>query len=319
MISRRTALATSVAFLTSAFSGKLAGAAVSGGYRRGRRRLPSGCVLSYCEFGEPSGPLVFYFHGTPGSCIEAGLIEEEACQAGVRLIAIDRPGIGSSSYQAQRCILDWPRNVVELADCLGYSDSSFGILGLSGGAPYASACALRIPDRLTHVAIVSGHTPPNSPGVCAGSADNSIAFLGNHPRLGRFGVKLISRRLDRRPDKVVEKVSKEWTASDKKLILCNPRYYNHMVAMLNEATQCGPDGVVTDVRLLGSCWGFELCAIQGVSVSIWQGGCDRIAHPTMGKYFNRQIVGSELTIDPRAGHVTVLKWHAMEILSKFHV
>lgn len=219
MISRRTALATSVAFLTNAFSGQLAWAAVSGSYRRGRRRLPSGCVLSYCEFGEPSGPLVFYFHGTPGSCIEAGLIEEEACQAGVRLIAIDRPGIGSSSYQAQRCILDWPRNVVELADCLGYSDSSFGILGLSGGAPYASACALRIPDRLTHVAIVSGHTPPNSPGVCAGSADNSIAFLGNHPRLGRFGVKLISRRLDRRPDRVVEKVSKEWTASDKKLIL----------------------------------------------------------------------------------------------------
>ena len=132
MISRRTALVASAAFLTTAVTGQLGRAAVSGHYRRGRMRLPSGCVLSYCEFGEPSGPLVFYFHGTPGSCIEAGLIEEEACQTGVRLIAIDRPGIGSSRYQPQRRILDWPQQVVQLADCLGYSDSSFGIIGLSG-------------------------------------------------------------------------------------------------------------------------------------------------------------------------------------------
>lgn len=318
MITRRTALAASATFLTSAISGQLARAASRSNYRRGRVRLPSGCILSYCEFGEPSGPLVFYFHGTPGSCIEAGLIEEEACQTGVRLIAIDRPGIGSSTYQPQRCILDWPGQVVQLADCLGYSNSSFGVIGFSGGAPSATACALRIPERLTHVAIVSGHTPPNSPGVCPGSSDNAIVFLDNHPRLGRRGVKLISRRLDRHPDKVVDKISKNWTTVDKQLVLCNPRYYNHLVTMLEEAVKCGPEGVMTDVRLLGSCWGFQLCAIQGVGVSLWQGGCDRIADPSMGRYFNRQIAGSELTIDPPAGHVTILKWHALEILSRFH-
>ncbi len=318
MITRRTALTATAGLFANAFTLPASNAALSGGYRRGRARLPNGCRLSYCEFGEPTGPLVFYFHGTPGSCLEAGLIEEEACQAGVRLIAIDRPGIGSSSYQPQRCILDWPQDVVMLADYLGYSNSAFGVVGTSGGAPYASACALRIPERLTHVAIVSGHTPPNAPGVCKGSADDAIAFIDNHPRLGRFGVKLISRRLDRRPDKVVEKISKDWTAADRQLVLCNPRYYSHLVAMLNEATQCGPDGVITDVRLLGNCWGFQLCAIQGVGVSIWQGGCDRIAPPSMGHYFHRQIAGSELTIDPRAGHVTMLKWHALNILSRFH-
>ena len=312
-------MAASAAFFTNAIAGQLASASHPSRYRNNRARLANGCVLSYSEFGEPSGPLVFYFHGTPGACLEAGLIEEEACQTGVRLIAVDRPGIGTSTYLPNRRILDWPDNVVQLADCLGYANSSFGILGLSGGAPYASACALRIPERLTHVAIVSGHTPPNAPGVCRGSADNAIAFMDNHPRLGRLGVKIIDRRLNRRPDKVVEKISKDWSASDKQLVLCNPRYYNHLVAMLDDATECGPEGVVTDVRLLGNCWGFRLSSIQGVGVSIWQGGCDRIAHPSMGHYFNQQIAGSELTIDPRAGHVTVLKWHALEILSRFHV
>lgn len=319
MITRRTALRTGIALLSSSFTTAMAAASFRSGSRQRTVRLRCGRVLSYREYGNPAGPLVFYFHGTPGSRHEAGLIEDDVCCAGVRLIAVDRPGIGCSSYAPCRQILDWPRDVVQLAECLGHGASAFGILALSGGAPYAAACALCIPHRLTHTAIVSGHTPPDACGVCPGSEDNKISLVASHQGLAMLGIGLIGRRLRRKPDKVIEKVTDAWTAADKQLVLCNPRYRRNLVANLRTATQCGPQGVVTDTQLLGKPWGFTLSCVPGTNVSIWQGGCDRIAHPSMGRYFHRALVGSRLYVDNCAGHVTMLKWHAGEILSQFYV
>ena len=319
MITRRLALSTTAALFANACVGSPTQAALR---RRGgtaNSSLSGGRVLAYCEFGEPSGPLVFYFHGTPGSRLEAVLLDQEARQAGIRLVAVDRPGIGNSTHAPCRKILDWPQDMVNLADTLGCGDSAFGVMGLSGGAPYATACAYTIPERLTHVAVVSGHTPPNAPGVSPGSEDRSISFLNNHPRLARRGVNFVARRLDRKPDKIVRRVSKNWSAADKQLVLGNPQYYQQLVSTLDAATRCGSEGVLTDVRLLGSSWGFSLNAIHGVGVSIWQGGCDRIANTSMAEYFHRQIAGSELTIDPRAGHLSMIKWHAPEIFARFQV
>ncbi len=317
MISRRGALVAGAAFFSAAWPTSPAMGRSTHTCRDRLVRLKGGRVLSYREYGNPAGPLVLYFHGTPGSRFEAGLIEDDACCAGVRLVSIDRPGMGCSTYDACRRILDWPCDAVELADTLGGCGSPFGILALSGGAPYAAACALRIPERLTHVAIVSGHTPPDAPGVCPGSEDKKIALIARHQRLGNLALGLISRRLDRKPEKVITKATSSWTAADRQLVLCNPRHHRNLIANLAAATHCGPHGAVTDIHLLGSPWCFSLGAIQGVNVSIWQGGCDPIATPSMGRYFHRHIAGSELRIDPHAGHVTMFKWHAAEILARF--
>ncbi len=285
--------------------------------REGSLKLCDGRCLAYREYGDPHGQLVFYFHGTPGSRLEVALVSDEAYSAGIHLIAVDRPGLGRSTYDPCRRILDWPSDVAALADSFGYTDRQFGVLGFSGGAPYASACVLRMPHRINHAAIVSGHSPLGSPGVCSGSQDKMIRLITKRPRLGKMGIGFINRRLDRRPDKIVNMIAKKWTAADRQLVLCNPHYYRHLIENLNEAGRCGAAGMVKDIRLLGSCWGFQLCQLQGVPVSIWQGGCDQIATPSMGRYFHRTIAESELIVDPRAGHVTMLKWHIHEIYSRF--
>ncbi|MEM9352701.1 MAG: alpha/beta hydrolase [Planctomycetota bacterium] len=272
--------------------------------------------LGYRIFGNPDGPPVFYFHGTPGSRLEAALIQCEARAAGVRLIAVDRPGMGRSAYQSCRRILDWPCDVERLAECLGLGGQRFGIVGLSGGAPYAASCAICIPERLTHVAIVSGYAPLGAPGVCPGNQDELIELVAKRPRLAKGFFGLIGKRLDKRPDKVVQRVTKGWTAADKRMVLCNPVHYRQLVANLNAATACGPQGIVTDIRLLAGCWGFDVSSICGVPVSIWQGCCDRIATPSMGRYFHERIAGSELHLDPDGGHVTTLKCNAVQILSR---
>jgi hypothetical protein len=128
---------------------------------------------------------------------------------------------------------------------------------------------------------------------------------------------LLAKRLRKRPDKILQHVTSGWTADYRRLVLCTPKLRRQLVLNLQEASRCGPHGVIKDIRLLGGCWGFELCEVPGENISIWQGGCDRIAPPSMGRYFHEQMVGSELIVDPTAGHVTVLKRHAPEILSRF--
>jgi len=316
MITRRGALAVGLSLLPAATFCKNAVAAAAP-LNEGRIRLPSGRRLGYAEFGNPSGPLVLYFHGTPGSRVDAMLIEGEAIAAGVRLMAVERPGIGLSDYQSGRRILAWPADVEGFVEALGYAGTSFGIVALSGGAPYALACVKCIPHRLTHAAIVSGHTPPGAAGVTPGNQDRLIAFISRRPRLSTVGFNVAIRTLHRNPDKMARRVMQSWSESDRQLVRCNPEYYRGLIRTLNEATRCGSTGILREVQLLGSPWGFRLCDLPPASVSIWHGGCDPIAPVSMGHYFHRQIAGSELIIDPAAGHITMPKWHAAEILSRF--
>ena len=317
MLTRREVLATGGVFLATALPNTQKIFADSPQRTEGRVRLSNGRWLSYREYGNPYGHPVFYFHGTPGSRLEVSLCNQNTCCSGARIIAVDRPGIGRSSYQKNRRILDWPCDVVELAAALGYANSSFGIIGLSGGAPYAAVCAAKIPDRLTHVAIISGHTPPDAYGACPGIHDKSITTISRHQRAGKRVLNVVRQRLDRKPKKVIARVTQQWTTADRKVIYCNPKNYHNLVMSLREVFRCGPQGIVTDIHLLGSNWGFCLSDIQNVPVSLWQGGCDRIVTPSMAHYFHKHIAGSDLTIDPQAGHVSMFRNHTNEILSRF--
>lgn len=319
MISRREALITGLSMTGLALAPRPRVASANEFVQKvdGRLRMPDGRTLGYAECGDPAGPLVLYFHGTPGSRLEATLIAEEAAAAGVRLVSLGRPGMGLSTYDPNRRITDWPADVACAVEALGYGGTSFGILAMSGGTPYALACVRAMPERLTHVAICSGHTPPDAPGVSPGNQDKLIAFVVRRPRLAATGFNVVIRRLHRKPDAVAERIAKSWSAADRQLVFCDPVLYRALIDNLNEASRCGSAGIITDVTLLGSCWGFRLCDLPPASISIWQGGCDPIAPPSMGHYMQRQLAGSELIIDPKAGHVTMLKWHAREIFARF--
>ncbi len=102
-------------------------------------------------------PPLLYFHGFPGSHVQARAFDHAASALGVRVVALDRPGKGLSDFAADRRLLDWPADVVEAADALELE--RFAVVGQSGGGPYAACCAYSIPERLTGVGIVSGLAP----------------------------------------------------------------------------------------------------------------------------------------------------------------
>ena len=94
--------------------------------------LSDGRKLGFVEFGEMQGKPVFYFHGFPGSRLEAKLAERIALDTHVRFIGIDRPGYGLSGFKPGRTFVDWADDVIALADALKIE--RFSILAVSGGA-----------------------------------------------------------------------------------------------------------------------------------------------------------------------------------------
>src|SRR5215831_6537705 len=112
--------------------------------------LHDGRRLAFAEWGDPQGVTVFYFHGSPVSRLDCP-DEVVTASSRVRLLTVDRSGIGGSDVLPRRTLADWPADVVELADALGVD--AFAVTGWSAGGPYAAACAARIPARLTGVGI----------------------------------------------------------------------------------------------------------------------------------------------------------------------
>ena len=127
--------------------------------------LSDGRALGYAEYGDPQGKPVFYFHGFPSSRLDWLLSDSNnvAAELNTRIIAVDRPGMGLSDPKPDREMLDWPDDVAELADA--FKIKRFAGLGMSGGGPYAAACAYKIPERLTATGIVSGMGPADAPGA----------------------------------------------------------------------------------------------------------------------------------------------------------
>src|SRR3954469_17708384 len=79
-----------------------------------------GQQIAVDETGDPHGHPVFFFHGWPASRLQGAGFSVEAPQLGLRILAPDRPGIGLSTPQPGRRLLDWPPVVRELARQLGF-------------------------------------------------------------------------------------------------------------------------------------------------------------------------------------------------------
>ena len=82
-------------------------------------RLRDGRRLQYLEIGKSDGPPIIHCHGNGSSRLEVLAVAVAAERIGVRLMSLDRPGIGRSDPKPGYRLLDWPDDVVEVADQLG--------------------------------------------------------------------------------------------------------------------------------------------------------------------------------------------------------
>lgn len=262
--------------------------------------LPDGRRLGYAEFGDRAGAPVMYFHGWPGARVEGRLGDDAARASGVRLIAVDRPGMGGSTFQPNRALLDWPDDVLEIAASLGLT--RFAVLGISGGGPYAAACAWKLPDRLTCAGIVSSLAPFDVPGAVASMGRrNRLAFelVRRLSVLRRILMARLAWSVSRRPERALE--SGVTAAADLKY-LDRPNVRNVLEQSLGEAFRGGSRGPAWEMGLYARPWGFRLEEIR-VPVHLWHGEDDVNAPISMGRYLATSIPGCRATFYPGEAHL----------------
>lgn len=120
--------------------------------------LPDGRAIGYRDRGDRSSLPVIYFHGQPGSRLEAELIPDAALAAvQVRLISFDRPGMGRSDLiPAQDMSIDI-QDALSVADHLNVG--RFAVIGVSAGGPPAIAISAIHPERVLRTVLSSASGP----------------------------------------------------------------------------------------------------------------------------------------------------------------
>ncbi|HEU0192776.1 MAG TPA: alpha/beta hydrolase [Gaiellales bacterium] len=96
------------------------------------------------ELGDRDGFAVVFHNGTPTSGLMPEWWDAPARERGLRMIGIDRPGYGDAPAVPGRSLRSVAELTGALMDELGVD--RFALLGVSGGGPYALACAAFLPD-----------------------------------------------------------------------------------------------------------------------------------------------------------------------------
>lgn len=272
--------------------------------------LNDGRDLCYTVYGDPFGTPFFFFHGFPGSRLDILLFNGDAIakQKGVKLIAVDRPGYGDSEFQKERTLLDWPKDIAELADTLKID--KFSILGYSGGGPYALACAYQIPERLNKVCVISGMVPKSTTKAKNGS---SMFIPKMPPYLQNIILKGMKKMLVDKPERLIQNMNKSLPEPDKK-ILENETVKIAFINTWSESLKTDHKGAKHDAKIYKKDWGFDISKIKK-EVYFYHGEEDLNILSVSAKHLANELQNCNSEFYSKEGHISLIYKYFDQIMT----
>jgi len=307
-------------------------------------RAADGRRLAYETWGDPKGSPVFLLHGTPGSRHGPRPRSHELALMGIWLIAYDRPGYGQSDRHPARRVADAAADVALLADSLGIDQ--FAVVGRSGGAPHALACAALLDGRVTSAAALVGLAPRFAEGLdwFAGMGEGNVgeystAWRASDAEDRLAGSALLARRLARFTDALIgaqflpgvlngqaPDADREILADPgiRKLLIENFRQAaanERNLAVVRDGSPTGPDGDrpvllgwLDDALALSAHWGFRPEDVR-VPVLLWHGEDDVFVPVDHSRWLAGRIPDATLVVEAGSAHFgalvvlpSVLQW-----------
>ncbi|MFJ1604700.1 alpha/beta fold hydrolase [Streptomyces sp. NPDC088253] len=273
-----------------------------------RVRTADGRLLRVECSGDPCGQPVFLLHGMPGSRVGPRPRSMFLYQRGTLLISYDRPGYGGSDRRPGRRVVDVAEDVTAVADALGLD--RFAVVGRSGGAPHALACAAVLPDRVTRAAALVTLAPRDAEGLdwFAGMAASNIdEFRTAFTDPDRFVARLIPRSAAIRSDpaRLLEELREDLTDDDRSIVSDNG-IRSMLMRNYQEALRTSPYGWIDDALALTGAWGFDPAEIR-VPVLLWHGAKDAFSPASHSSWLADRIPRSTSIVEPSAAHFGALR------------
>ena len=275
--------------------------------------LDNGRIISYRQFGRKHGWPVFYFHGTPSSGTEAQLIENDILENnGIRIIAIDRPGIGYSGFQKQRNFSHWAKDVERVANKLAID--KFSVLGFSGGAGYVAASASLLPERLLSAVVVAGAWKMNVKEANEHVFEN-IRLFWKVAAMAPFIIPLILKSMRTDKEALTEEEIEAWKNRTTDIDF-NFLKENNRIALLKKSVNHAlrhAKGVTWDVLMYVREWDVDITKIN-FPVKLFHGLNDRNVPVALVEKNAAIIPHSTLKLFEGEGHYSILGNHLGEVI-----
>ena len=254
-------------------------------------------ALGWNHYGDSGGEPVFYFHGMPGSCLEASVADEIARKMGINLISFDRPGYGDSDRQQSFSLIDLADIVAQLADSMQLD--RFSVLGFSGGGAYALACAARLSSRVKRTVLVGSIAPFETDEMQA-HVNADFKPLYDLAKIDPEAAQVQVSNMASNPEMLMAAMQSVLPAPDQS-IFAQEWFHHNYLRNLSQAIVNGVEGLVDDLYRVTNPWLFELADIQS-PVNIWHGRDDNNIGYGVAEYLSSKLEKTSLHLLDDAGH-----------------
>lgn len=274
-------------------------------------RRADGGVIALEVVGDPDATPVLVCHGLADSRLAALWFRSAAEDLGLYLIVPDRPGMGGSGRRRLSRLSDWAGDARLILDALRVQEAA--LLGISGGGPFAAACAATIPDRVRSLMLVAALGSPEWPTSGMAPGERLSLTLARHsPELGGWGLDRLAALARLRPELFLRLAATAQPAADIRALQV-PGLRESFLTSFLEAFRGGSWGVAQDLRLLTQPWDFDLGAITAPTW-VRHGDADTTVPVQHARCYAGTIPAAELRIYPGHGHFSLLS-HPQDVLA----
>jgi len=264
--------------------------------------LSDGRALRYWSSATP-GPIVLFFHGCPDTRRMAMTGDRAAHEVGVRLLAFNRPGYGSSTL-TDSTHTSVARDAAELLDLWGIQEVA--ALGMSVGGPYAAAFAATYPERTTALGLVGSPamTGTEPEGAVEEAVEEAIERI--RPEFEAWRARIDPD--DEDDAALAERFLAELPELDGALL--RP-FGTEFLGYLAFEALVKPEGYLRDAALLLRTWDFDVSSVR-CPATMWVGDQDEKALAASGWWAER-LPQAEVEVLPGTTHLAALltQWPAI--------
>jgi pimeloyl-ACP methyl ester carboxylesterase len=234
----------------------------------------------------------------------------------VRLIAIDRPGIGRSPGHPGRTLGSVADDLAAVLATLGVERAA--VLAWSAGAPFGVALAARHPGLVSALGLVAPLVPVTAyvdAGVAAaaGPGRRLFAEMAAEMTPDEVAAEVAPYLLPdpATPEAVAEQMAAEADPARSAEVAGLPGAGQHLVAATVEAVALGRAGLHQEVATQAAGPDVDLAGAEAGPrrpVTVWSGALDEVSPPVFGRWWADLLAGEHVVV-PDAGHALALpRW-----------